>query len=175
MITPCRPKWKGTLSDRDRFNRQMRYETVDRCFNMEFGYWQENFRQWDLFVKNGIRSNAEADLFFNFDRHAVTGGLTWMHPAFPAEVVATTARTRILRNSDGLLAEVPLDGHDTIPHYLKSSIVTPDDWKRCKEERFRLDDAERILDVAAIHARHPPTRDYPLGVNWRRSGSALEL
>jgi hypothetical protein len=38
-IAPCRSRWKGTLSDRERFNRQMHYQSVDRCFNMEFGYW----------------------------------------------------------------------------------------------------------------------------------------
>ena len=38
-ITPCRPKWAGTLTDRERFNRQMHYQSVDRSFNMEFGYW----------------------------------------------------------------------------------------------------------------------------------------
>ena len=45
-ITPCRPAWKGTMTARERFNRQMHYQPVDRCFNMEFGYWQENFTQW---------------------------------------------------------------------------------------------------------------------------------
>jgi hypothetical protein len=49
-ITPCRPKWKGTMTDRERFNRQMHYQPVDRCFNMEFGYWDENFTEWPLFV-----------------------------------------------------------------------------------------------------------------------------
>jgi uroporphyrinogen decarboxylase len=39
LITPCRPKWQGTMTDRERFNRQMHYQPVDRCFNMEFGYW----------------------------------------------------------------------------------------------------------------------------------------
>ena len=59
---------------------------------------------------------------------------------------------------------MPLDGHDTIPHYLKASIVTPEDWKRCREERFRRDDPARKIDVAALQALHPETRDYPLGV-----------
>jgi hypothetical protein len=49
----------------------------------------------------------------------------------------------MLINDDGLLAEVPLDGHDTIPHYIKGSIVTPDDWAKVKAERFRLDDPRR--------------------------------
>jgi uroporphyrinogen decarboxylase len=47
---------------------------------------------------------------------------------------------------------------------MKASIVTPDDWKRCKAERFRLDDPARTIDVAKIRAAHPTTRDYPLGV-----------
>jgi hypothetical protein len=169
-ITPCRPKWKGTMTDRERFNNQMQYKPIDRCFNMEFGFWKENFSDWDLFVKNGITNNREADLFFNFDRQAITGTRNWMNPCFPNTVVEETATTRVLMNDDGLLAEVPKDGHDTIPHYLKATIVTPDDWKRCKEERFRLDDPARVVDVAAMQAQHPPTRDYPLGV---RCGSMI--
>ena len=163
-ITPCRPKWKGTMTDRARFNNQMNYRSVDRCFNMEFGYWDENFTEWDLFARNGIRNNYEADLFFNFDRTAGAGGKVWMNPSFPSQVVSETATNRVLMNSDGLLAEVPKDGHDTIPHFIKASIVTPDDWKRCKEERFRLDDPARKIDVAEIIRQHPATRDYPLGV-----------
>lgn len=165
QITPCRPKWKGTMTDRERFNNQMHYRPFDRCFNMEFGYWEENFRKWKIFVENGITNNAEADLFFNFDRIVTAGGCIWMHPPFPSQRVGETETTYIVQNGDGLLAEVPKDGHDTIPHYLKSSISTPEDWKRVKAERFRLDDPARIVNVEALKKAHPPDRDYPLGVN----------
>lgn len=164
-IVPCRPKWAGTMTPRERFNNQMHYRAVDRCFNMEFGYWQENYDQWDIFTKNGITNEAEANLFFSFDPIAGTGGHYWMSPSFENKVIEERGNKCILQNSDGLLAEVPKDGHDTIPHYIKSSVVTPDDWKRVKEERFRLDDPTRIIDVAAIKARHPDDRDYPLGIN----------
>jgi len=33
-ITPCRDKWKGTMTDRERFNNQMHYKPIDRCFNV---------------------------------------------------------------------------------------------------------------------------------------------
>jgi uroporphyrinogen decarboxylase len=166
VITPCRPKWKGSLTDRQRFNNQMQYRPIDRCFNMEFGYWQENFTEWDLFAKNNIKNNEEADVFFNFDRYAVARGKVWMNPPFPCQVVEETATSIILMNDDGLLAEVPKAKQgSSIPHYLKASIVTPDDWKRCKEERFRLDDPARIIDIKKIQQQHPTTRDYPLGVN----------
>jgi uroporphyrinogen decarboxylase len=132
---------------------------------MEFGYWNENFKEWDLFVKNGIRNNDEADVFFSFDRTVVVKGSIGMNPTFEERVISETETTRILQNENGLIAEVPRDGHDTIPHYLKASIVTPEDWRRVKEERFRPDDPARRMDVEALHRQHSRNRDYPLGVN----------
>jgi uroporphyrinogen decarboxylase len=164
-ITPCRPKWKGTLTDRERFNRQMNYQPVDRSFNMEFGYWEENFSLWPLFVENDIKNNHEADLFFNFDRIHSIGGNIWLSPHFDKVVVEENDKTKIIMNEDGLLAEVPLDGHDTIPHYIKSSILTPDDWKKVKAERMRVDDPNRKVDIEALKLMHPEDRDYPLGVH----------
>jgi len=164
-IEPLRPKWAGTMTERERFHAQMHYQPFDRCFNMEFGYWDENFTQWPLFYENGIRNNEEADIFFNFDRQYTIGGNIWLSPEFSQEVVEVRAHTKVIVNADGLLAEVPLDGHDTIPHYIKSSIQTPADWEKIKAERFRLDDPERVVDVAALKTRwDPPGRDYPLGV-----------
>jgi len=163
-ITPCRPKWQGTMTDRERFNKQMHYQPVDRCFNMEFGYWEENYREWSIFTENGITNEGEANVFFNFDRIECVWGPIGMNPPFPSQMVEETETTQIWMNGDGLLAEVPKDGHDTIPHYVKATIVTPDDWARCKAERFRRDDPVRKVDVAALQAAHPPTRDYPLGV-----------
>lgn len=167
-ITPCRPKWKGLMTDRERFNNQMHYRPVDRCFNMEFGYWDENFREWPLFLENGITSNDEADVFFNFDRCVTLSPNVWMDPPFSKKILERRENTWLLINEDGLLAEVPLDFHDTIPHYIKASIVTPDDWSRAKAERFSLDSPGRMLDIEALKRQHPADRDYPLGV-WTGS------
>lgn len=164
-IQPIREKWAGTMTDRERFNRQMHYQSVDRCFNMEFGYWAENFRQWSIFTENGIKNNDEADVFFSFDRLETWGSKIWMNPVFEERVVEETETSRILINADGLLAEVPKDAHETIPHFLEASVKTPDDWKRVKEERFRRDDPARRVDVAALQAKHPADRDYPLALN----------
>ena len=164
-ITPCRPKWKGTMTDRERFNNQMHYKPVDRCFNMEFGYWQENFEQWPLFTENNITNNQEADIFFNFDVIRIIGGNIWINPGFEEKIVSETEGKKIIMNSDGLLAEVSKDGHSSIPHYTKASVVTLDDWKKCKAERFRRDDPDRKVDIEALRKEHPLDRDYPLGVS----------
>lgn len=164
-ITPLRPKWRGTMTDRERFNNQMHYRPFDRCFNMEFGYWSENYEQWDIFVENGITNEAQANEFFSFDRMGSVGGVVWMNPPFEGKTVDETETTYIVINADGLLAEIPKSGQSTIPHFMRSSITTPDDWQRVKEERFRRDDPARKVDVEAIKQQHPPERDYPLGVS----------
>jgi|TARA_B100000315_G_scaffold95979_3_gene88147 uroporphyrinogen decarboxylase len=164
-VKPGRRKWQGSMTDRERFNRQMHYASVDRCFNMEFGYWNENFDRWPLFADNGVTNNWEADQFLAFDTIKGISGSIWMHPVYPARVVEERKHTKVIVNPDGLLAEVPKDDHDTIPHFLQASVTTPDDWKRCKEERFRRDDPHRRIDVEKLKQRHPASRDYPLGVN----------
>jgi len=163
-ITPCRKPWKGTMTGRERFNAQMHYKPFDRTVNMEFGYWEENYQLWSIFKKNGIEHEWQANEYFSFDSIDYVWTNTFMNPPFPATVISESETTRTILNGDGLLAEVPKDGHDTIPHYIKASIVTPDDWKRCKEERFRRDDPARKLDIEAEKKRRSVNRDRPCGV-----------
>lgn len=164
QIQPSREKWPAALTDRERFNRQMHFKPIDRCFNMEFGYWEENFDEWSLFVDNNITTNAEADKFFNFDVIKLYE-YKWMNPAFEQRVIEETKDKKIIMNQDGLVAEVPADGHNTIPHFLKSSILTPEDWEKCKEERFRRDDPDRKPDVEALKKLYPADRDFPVGLS----------
>ena len=86
-IKPIRKPWAGTMTGRERFNRQMHWQSVDRCFNMEFGYWDENFTQWPLFYENGITCNSEADVFFAFDKICGIGGKVWIYPPFESKII----------------------------------------------------------------------------------------
>jgi len=164
-VTPSRPKWKGYMTERERFNRQMHYRPVDRCFNREFGYWQENFKEWPIFRDNGVTNNAEADVFFNFDRMHSVGGAIWMLPPMEVKVLEEREKTRVIRDANGLICEVPKDGHSTIPHFLGSTIQTPDDWKKVKKEHFDPDHPGRKVDVETLKKRFPPNRDVPVGVH----------
>lgn len=156
--------WPGTMTARERFLRQMNFQSFDRSFNMEFGYWDDNFREWKLFRDNHVTNNEEADIFFQFDPILGIYNNVWLSPPFENKIIERRGSTNILQNGDGLLAEVPADGHATIPHYLQSSIVTPDDWKRCKEERMNRNSPERIPDMAALKRKFPDDRTYPLGI-----------
>ena len=164
MIQTMCPKWESAMTDRERFNRQMHYQPVDRCFNMEFGYWAENYQIWKMFTENGITNETEANRFFSFDTYYGVGGNVWMHPYFEEKVIEDRGNTQIIQNADGLMAEV-LKESSSIPHYIKSAIETPEDWEKVKRERFRLDDPARIVDIEALKARFPDDRDYPLFVD----------
>jgi uroporphyrinogen decarboxylase len=166
-ITPIRKKWKSAMTDRERFNRQMHYQSVDRSFNMEFGYWDENFTKWDIFLNNGIKNNHEADTFFSFDRIEFLEGATFMCPPIEEREIEVRDGKRVIINRDGLLAEVPLEGGgSSIPHFLKSSVTTPEDWRRMKEEHFDPRHPGRILDIVKIRETMPEDdeRDFPLGI-----------
>jgi len=164
-IQPIREPWKGTMTTRERFIKQMHYESFDRTVNMEFGYWDENFTQWDLFVQNNVRTHEDGHRLFNLDYIDVLSGNLFISPAFEEKVVSETDDKKIIINGHGLMAEVPKNDSSTIPHYIKSSIEVPEDWKKIKEERFRRDDPDRIVDIEAMKKRFPADRDYPLGVN----------
>jgi uroporphyrinogen decarboxylase len=167
-IKPIRNKWKSAMTDRERFNRQMHYQSIDRCFNMEFGYWQENFSQWDIFRNNGIKSNGEADIFFAFDTIKTAGGKNFLYPSFEEKELEIRDNKRIIINTEGLLAEVPLEGGgSSIPHFIKSSIEGPEDWKRVKEEHFNLSEPSRCIDLEALKKKLPEDneRNFPLGVD----------
>jgi len=164
-ITPIRQKWKSTMTDRERFNRQMHYQSVDRCFNMEFGYWGENYTQWDLFRENGIKNDADANLFFSFDKIRDIGGRIYIHPPIKRQIIEEKEKTMIIINQEGMLAEV-LKGGSSIPHFIKSAISNYDDWKKMKENHFDIKHPDRILDIESIKKGLPSDeeRDFPLGV-----------
>lgn len=164
-IKPIRDAWKGTMTSRERFINQMHYKPIDRTVNMEFGYWDENFTQWDVFVENNVTNHDEGHQLFNFDKIEVLSGNFFMNPGFEHKKIDETETTDIIINSMGLFAEVPKGDNSTIPHFIKSSIETPDDWKRIKEEHFRRDDPDRIVNIESVKAQYPENRDYPLGVN----------
>ncbi len=166
-ITPIRAPWKGTMTARERFNRQMHFQSVDRCFHMEFGYWEENYSQWALFRDRGITTEAQANTLFSFDPIRNVSGTVFMSPPFEHRELGVQNGKRLIQNAEGLIAEVPMDGHSTIPHFIKSAIETPEDWEKVKKERFDPDDPSRKVDIAALKASLPTDdqRDFPLGVD----------
>ena len=162
--------WDSKYTNRQLFLNQMNYKDFDRSFNMEFGYWPEIFDSWSCFKSNSIRSWGHAYYMLGIDSIDALSGENFMYPHFEKKVLEDDGLHQIIMDEDGLTSEIFKDGTQTIPRFLKASVETPDDWKRLKEERFRLDDPARRVNIEALKKLHAPgsERAYPLGV-WTGS------
>lgn len=157
--------WKGTMTQRERFNAQMHYRSFDRTVNMEFGYWKENYSQWNIFTENGIKNESDADRFFAFEPPACVGVNLWMSRGFDEKTVKELENSLLKINPEGLLIEVPKDGHSSIPRYIRSCIETPDDWRRVKAEHFERSHSSREPDFDYFDGILKNDRDCPVGIN----------
>jgi uroporphyrinogen decarboxylase len=129
----------------------MHYRAIDRCFNTEMGYWEENYKEWKMFVSHDITDAAQAREFFSFDKIRTLGIYTHLIPPIEEKQIEIRDNKRIIINGDGLLMEVPLEGRDsTIPHFIKSSIATPEDWKKMKEAHFDFRHPGWIVNIEAV-------------------------
>ncbi len=162
-MEPRKP-WKGTMTQRERFNAQMHYKPFDRTVNMEFGYWKENYLTWDIFLENGIQNQGDADRFFAFEPPACVGGNYEMFPVFEEKIIEEKGNMIIKIDDSGLIVGVPKDGHSSIPHYLGSSIETPEDWKAVKDFRFVRNADCRKPNFEWLDQICSDDRTYPLGV-----------
>jgi uroporphyrinogen decarboxylase len=152
------------MTPRERFNAQMHYKPFDRTVNMEFGYWKENYETWDIFLENNIKYEWDANHFFAFEEPCCVGGHYDMCPGFEEKVLEEKEKTVIKLDPQGLIVEVPKDGHSSIPHYLGSSIETPEDWKAVKERSFLRDADCRKPNFEWLDQVCRSDRDYPVGV-----------
>ena len=103
-IKPCRAKWKGSMTDRERFNNQMHYKPVDRCPICDFGFWDEIPGFWQ---KEGLPEGISAwELtdFFGMDRyeHAGVGIGSCMRPWFKSRVIEDRGDTVVVVGNDGV-------------------------------------------------------------------------
>ncbi|MBN1421883.1 MAG: hypothetical protein JXP34_24130 [Planctomycetes bacterium] len=162
------------LTDRERFLRFFRGQSVDRVPDMEFGYWTDTFLRWhgeglpDRYRENGNEIDAWFDLDLWLSRVPVEVGL---RPPFRAEVVSDDGRRRIERDEEGVLREVFLDGSSTIPHYLEFPLRDRASWR---ELRRRLDpeDPGRVPEDFSAWAATVRDRDTILGI---RCGSLFGI
>ena len=159
-----RTPWKGTMTQRERFNALMHYKTFDRTVNMEFGYWKENYEQWDIFTENNIKNEKQANDFFAFEPPVCVSGSIEMDPPFEPKIIEDRGRTVVRVSRDGLWEEVPKEG-SSIPKYLRSSIETPEDWEELKKRSFDRFSESRKPNFEVLDDVCREDRDYPVGVN----------
>jgi uroporphyrinogen decarboxylase len=180
-VMPKIRHWQGTLTPRERFNRVMNFQPVDRIPNYEFGYWAENYAVWQSQgMSKAVINEERANMYFGFDEHMQFGVNFGLHPAFPTQVLRTTPDGhKIIVDGDGVTCEVFDDNASSIPHYLDWSLKTPDDWSRFKD-RLNADDPDRIPANWQQQMRKLKSRTVPAGIyfgslpGWVRNWMGFE-
>jgi uroporphyrinogen decarboxylase len=151
---------RAALTPRERFRRQMHYQSIDRGVHWEFGYLGETIARWhgeglpaEITTGEGPGS---VEAYFGVEPSIYLPVKCGVEPGFGwgYEVIEKKEHSEIIRRADGTLLEQKTDGVRTIPHYLKFPVSNRDDWQRYKE---RLDPS------------HPNRHQ----VDWKKVGEAM--
>jgi uroporphyrinogen decarboxylase len=154
------------MNDRERFNRIMHYQAVDRCPIRDFGFWDETLLIWKQYgLPESVQQGQGTDEFFGMDAEHWWGGISDIFPVFEVEVVEDRGGTLIVRDQDGVLQErSKIMG--TIPKELDHLLKDRQSWEEHFKPRMRADDPARFpaggKSDSRLESRLDPERDYPL-------------
>lgn len=116
-------------------------------------------------VKNntGVNVFLELDILENFWGELIYAN-TLLEPYYPNTVLSETETTEIIYNSYGVVIEKMKPAYGARSRMLRPTVITPDDWKLVKAERFILEDARRNVDIEQCKKTLSGIGDNPLGL-----------
>ena len=155
----------SNLTLRERWNRAMHFEPVDRLPLMEFGYWDETLPEWHKQgLPEDVRTEAEAYAYFGIEDWAVAPIEVMIHPRPAMKIIEENANYTIWSDTDGAIRKEIREGVKSIPSYLRFAIESAEDWKKMKPQmdptnpdRYPADWEEQVRAYA--------DRDYPLSID----------
>jgi len=153
------------LAERERFQRVMHYQTVDKIPNFEFGYWAETLPNWH---KQGLPEHVVdwPTAYEYFGIQSVVGAPVIAGLQFdPDRGVIEETETRIIEKDIwGAISEVNREGNRSIPRFLHFPVKDRETWRGIKG-RLLDDDSTRFPPNWPQLVKEYRRRDYPLGVN----------
>ncbi len=160
---------KHTMTSRERFRRQMHFQSIDRGIHWEFGYIAETLDRWH---KEGLSSTivrgegrCSVEEYFGVEPSFYVPVHMRLLPGFSGEVkiLKEEKGKRIEQLPDGTIQEVQTEGTHTIPHYIKMPVSNWDDWKRFKEQ-LNPDTPGRIPNDLKRLNEELRNFNYPVGI-----------
>ena len=77
VLRPQAP-YTEEMTPRERWQRVMHFQSVDRIPHYEFGYWDELYSEWhEQGLPRSIDNEAQANAYFGFDEKGSRWGLVW--------------------------------------------------------------------------------------------------
>ena len=153
----------GAMSLRERFQRAMHYQEVERLPNFEFGYWAETLNRWHgAGLPEWVVDEASAYDYFGIESYFGAPVDCGIRPFLEEVVLEQTAEKQVARNGLGITSEINLVGDQSIPHFLDYPIKDAASWLPYK--RALEDMAGRYPEDWDELAEKYRRRDYPLGI-----------
>lgn len=124
----------GPLSVRERFNRVMHYQRVDRIPFFEFGYWDETLTRWHSEgLPEEIDNEAKAYAYFGIENWGgVPANVMLTGEPFQPATLEETEEYVVTRDATGSVAQQNKARTRTIPHYIEYGLKSRADWERFK-------------------------------------------
>jgi len=148
------------LTNRERFNRTLRFEPVDRCPIWHVGEWAETLTRWH---REGLPVDvSDVVAYLGFDYRGNMDMNVELDPPFETEVLEEDEHTIVQRRGDGAVVRAFKKGHGkSMPQWLDWPVRTRDDWEALKE-RLRPDTPGRVAAGIEELRGEWASRDYPL-------------
>jgi len=169
------------LTVRERFQRVMHYQKVDRIPFFEFGYWDSTLPRWhDEGLPKEIDDQAKAYAYFGIENWGGAGGnVQLMGNVCEPKVLEEGEDYTITRDGIGTVKKEVKDGIRTIPHFLEYGLKNRADWERFKAH-LQPDLSQRVPQsfydsVPQINASTNPI-SAPIGsmIGWPRNWMGFE-
>lgn len=125
-------KLGGPLTVRERFQRVMHYQKVDRIPFLEFGYWEETLQRWHgEGLPAEIDNEAKAYAYFGIENWGgVPANVQLTGRPYEPQTIEETDDYVITRDATGTVSQQNKGRDRTIPHYLEYGIKSREDWQR---------------------------------------------
>lgn len=165
---------------RERFQRTMHYQKVDRIPFFEFGYWAETLPNWHRQgLPREIDDERKAYDYFGIENWGGFPVGIGLCPGFEREVIEETEDFVVYRDNERALKHERKGVIRTIPHYLEFGLKDRADWELFKE-RLNPDDPRRFPADWDARVKQANEADYPVSIGigsmigWPRNWIGFE-
>ena len=187
------------MNSRERVQRILNFEPVDRTLDWEFGYWGGALNRWykegltrkkgfprELsdgegvagpglhwpivsFFRNILRDEDVSD-YFNFDRGwDLTFFNCWLEPKFEQKIIREDKNYKEWIDENGLHKFEYKNG-TAMPSFLGWPVTNHKDWEQIKQERFQPNFYNRFRRDFKELEKEYKNRDYFLGILGEPAG-----
>ena len=126
------------MNGRERFQRAMHFQPVDRVPMIEVGCWEQTKDRW---LKEGMPADTgleestvtfDGNEFFGLDRMLSINLNLGVIPPFEKEILKEDEHTMVIRDSSGIVKKAMKDG-SSMPQFISFPVRNRDDFLRIKK------------------------------------------